>query len=90
MPLHRMFIKAKIECMKSLYIATITYSYYGIYHFEEVDVFESIVDAEKHLLFKRCGGLIQYDINSTDNTTTLQPKKQQQPDKNNPVKFLAK
>ena len=62
MPWSKMFIKGEITKQKGLYIATITYSYYGIYHYTNIKVFDTLEECEKAMLFERCGGLLQYNI----------------------------
>jgi len=56
----KMFIKCKIERKKELFVATMTYSYYGLYHYNEMRVYETLEEAEKALLWERCGGLLSY------------------------------
>ena len=58
----RQFIKAKIEEKKGLFVATITYSYFGLYYYNEVTVSETIQEAEKLLLKERCSGKIAYEL----------------------------
>jgi hypothetical protein len=53
------FIKAKIQKKKELYVATITYSYYGLYHYDVLSVFNTLQEAEHYLLYERCGGVIE-------------------------------
>lgn len=55
-----MFIKCKIEKKKNLFVATMTYSFYGMYYYNEIKVYETLEDAEKALLWERCSGLISY------------------------------
>ena len=61
MPWNKMFIKCKIEKKKGLFVATITYSYYGLYYYNELRVYENLEEAEKALLWERCAGLIVYE-----------------------------
>jgi len=53
------FVKAKIEKKKGLFVATITYSYFGLYHYDVLNVFESLEKAEHYLLYERCNGVIE-------------------------------
>jgi len=55
----RSFVKAKIEKKRELYVATLTYSYYGLYHYDVLNVFSTLQEAEHYLLYERCGGVIQ-------------------------------
>ena len=52
----RMFIKAKIIKKKTLFCAIITYSYYGLYHYDDMSIHDSIEEAKAHLLAVRCDG----------------------------------
>lgn len=56
MPWNKQFIKAEIKKVKDVYVATITYSYFGLYHFSVVDYFESDDLAKLFILKERCGG----------------------------------
>lgn len=56
-----MFVKASILKKKDLFIAIITWSYYGISHYEKFDVFETLVDAEKYILLERTNGALTYE-----------------------------
>ena len=60
--LSKQFVKAKIEEKNGLFITTLTYSWYGIYHFQEVNVFNTIEEAERYMLHERCQGLISYKL----------------------------
>jgi len=64
----RGFVKAKIEKKKGLYVATITYSWYGIYHFDEVMVCETLEEAERILLKERCSGHLVYQLETEEKT----------------------
>ena len=57
-----MFIRASIEKKKSLFVARIVYSYWGLYHYSELNVFASLEECEHYLLYERCGGIILYDV----------------------------
>ena len=59
MALSRMFVKARIEKKKNLYVAAITYSYYGLYHYDVLNVFDTLQAAEHYLLYERCGGVLE-------------------------------
>ena len=65
MALNRMFVKARIEERSGIYVAVITYSFYGVYHYDEVSVHDNLNDATEHLLKQRCNGSL----------TLAQPKK---------------
>jgi len=54
--LSRMFVKAKIEKKNGVFIIIITYSYYYLYHFDEIEVCATLQEAESKLLKIRCSG----------------------------------
>lgn len=56
--LSRQFVKAKIQEKKGLFIAIITYSYYGIYWYDEISIHDTLELATSHLLRIRCQGLL--------------------------------
>lgn len=56
-----MFVKASIIKKKELFIAVITWSYYAISYFKEFEVFETLVEAEKHILLERTNGALTYE-----------------------------
>jgi hypothetical protein len=58
---NKMFVKASILKKKELFIAIITWSYYGISHYEIFEVFESLVEAEKWILLERTHGALTYE-----------------------------
>jgi hypothetical protein len=39
----KMFVKARIEKKKELFCAIITYNFYGLYHFDEVTIHETVI-----------------------------------------------
>lgn len=54
--LSRMFVSANIKAQNNIFIVRITYSYYGIYHYDDVTTHETLESAKDHVLTKRCGG----------------------------------
>lgn len=56
--LSRMFVKARIEQRQSVFCVIITWSYYGLYHYDELSVHNSLHDATEHLLTVRCNGCL--------------------------------
>jgi hypothetical protein len=58
----RMYISTKIKKIKDLFVVTITYSYYGLYHYDEMSIHESLAEANKHIIDSRCGSHISYEI----------------------------
>lgn len=50
------FVRAKIKPVKGVWVATITYSYYGLYHYPIIEHFETKVEAEHWVLQNRCDG----------------------------------
>lgn len=73
--LSKQFIKAKIEEKNGLFITTLTYSWYGIYHYQEVNVFSTIVEAERYMLHERCGGLVEYSLKDSENSKNTENDK---------------
>ena len=57
-----MFVKCSIIEKKNLFISTCTYSFYGLYYFDEVAIHESLTEAKDHLLSIRMGGHLSLDI----------------------------
>ena len=62
----RSFCKARIEERKGIYVAIITYSYLGLYHFDEVSVHDNLNEATEYMLKERCNGCL----------SLVQPKKE--------------
>lgn len=58
----KMFVKCRIEQRKQLYCAIITYSFYGLYHFDEISVHETLEQATAYLLRERCSGHLSLDV----------------------------
>lgn len=56
-----MFVKATILKKKELFIAVITWSYYGLSHYKVFEIHESIVEAEKWILLERTNGALTYE-----------------------------
>jgi len=59
--LSKMFVKARIEHRQSVFCAIITWSYYGIYHYDELSVHNTMVEATEHLLKIRCNGCLSLE-----------------------------
>ena len=57
----KMFVKARIEQRKSLFCAVVTWSYYGLYHYDEVSIHNNINEATEHLLKIRCNGCLSLE-----------------------------
>lgn len=57
-----MFVSTKVKKIKNLYTVKITYSYYGIYYFDELSVHETLELANQHIINARCGNHIAYDV----------------------------
>jgi len=55
------FIKAKIQEKQGLFVAVITWSYYGIYYFDEISIHKSLNEATEHLLKVRCDGKLSLE-----------------------------
>jgi hypothetical protein len=58
---NKMFVKALIINKKELFIAIITWSYYGLSHYKDINIFETLVEAEKHILLERTNGALAYE-----------------------------
>lgn len=56
--LNRQFVKARIEQRNGVFVSIITYSWYGVYHFDTVEVHDSMVEATEFLLKERCNGAL--------------------------------
>jgi hypothetical protein len=59
--LSKMFVKARIEERSGLFCAVITWSYYGLYHYDEVSIHSNINEATEHLLKIRCNGCLSLE-----------------------------
>jgi len=62
-----MFVKCRIQKKKELYCAIITYSFYGLYHFDEVTIHETMELATAYLLRERCSGHLSLDVGEIKN-----------------------
>jgi len=80
----KMFVKAKIEKRKDLYVATATFSYFGLYHWDQCSVWDSLEEATDHLLRVRCGGCLSIDVTPQENRAALQEKKDDEPQGRSP------
>lgn len=60
--LSKMFVKARIEKRKELYCAILTFSFYGLYHYDEVTIHETLEMATAYLLRERCSGHLSLDV----------------------------
>lgn len=52
----KMWVRAKIEPQAGVYMLTIVWSYYGLSHWEEISIHQTVEEARAHLLDIRCGG----------------------------------
>jgi hypothetical protein len=57
----KMFIKASISQKKGLFICVVTWSYYGLYYFEEVSVHDTMESAKDCILTLRTAGHLTYE-----------------------------
>lgn len=64
--LSKMFVKARIEKTNNVYVVVASYSYYYLYHFDEVAVYPTLGEAEKALLSTRCSGFLVYHLDDDD------------------------
>jgi hypothetical protein len=53
---NRMFVSASIKTQNSIYIVRIKYSFYGLFHFEEISTHTSLESAKEYILHERCSG----------------------------------
>jgi hypothetical protein len=60
--LNRSFVKAKIKKEKNLFCSVITYSYYGLYHWNEQKIHDTLELATEYLLKERCNGHLSIEI----------------------------
>ena len=60
MALSKMFVKAEIQPMSNgaIFVAKITYSFYGLYHYDVVSTHATLEEARNHILAERCGGFL--------------------------------
>jgi hypothetical protein len=56
----KLFVRANIKEMKGLFIATITWSWYNLTNFTEIDVFQTKQEAELFILNNRVNGSLTY------------------------------
>ena len=61
MPWCKLYIKSCITKKKELYIASITWSYYLLQNWDEIEVFESLADAQEWILKQRTNGSLTYE-----------------------------
>jgi hypothetical protein len=60
--LNKGFVKASIKKMKDLYVVCITWSWYHLSHWDEVNVFEDLMEAKTFILKERCAGGLSMDL----------------------------
>jgi hypothetical protein len=56
--LSKMFIKAEIKKQNSIYVVLITYSYYGLYHYDKLSTHDTLLEAKEKVLIERCSGFL--------------------------------
>lgn len=60
MTLNKRFVRADVrEVRPSVWLAKITYSYFGMYEYEESNISNSVNDALRWIANERCGGELQ-------------------------------
>ena len=62
----KMYIRSEIIKKKSLYIASIIWSWWGLQHWSEYEIFETIEEANSWVLRRRTNGTLVYDIDSEE------------------------
>ena len=62
MTLNKMFVKSKIQKKNGVYIVVTTYSYYYLYHYQEVEIYSTLEEAQAGLLQARCSGHLVIDV----------------------------
>ena len=58
----RLFVKATIKELKGLFCTCVSWSYYGLYTYEEMDVHESLELAKDHILKLRTDGHLSIEL----------------------------
>jgi hypothetical protein len=56
----RMYVKSNIQKKKDLFIATISWSYYGFLHYDDLEIFDSMEDAKHWILEQRTNGSLTF------------------------------
>jgi hypothetical protein len=64
MPWSKLYIKSNIKKVKELYIGTITWSWFGLQIWDEIEVFETLEEAKAWILKERTNGSLTYDLGS--------------------------
>ena len=62
----KLFIKASVVQKKSLFVARITWSWFGMSHYDEIEVFETLQEANLWILRLRTDGHLVYDTDSDE------------------------
>ena len=62
MTLSKMFVKCSIVEKKNLFISACTYSFYGLYYYDEIEIHESLEKAKDHLLSIRMNGHLSLNL----------------------------
>jgi len=58
--LDKKFVRAEIKKAGLSYKVTITYSYYGLYNYDVIEIFDTVDSAKDWLLKVRCHGHIYF------------------------------
>lgn len=61
MPWNKLFIKAVIKKKENLYLAEITWSWYGVMHWIEIELFKTLTEANEWVLKQRVDGKLSYE-----------------------------
>jgi len=58
----KLYVKSSIKKKKELYIASITWSWYAIQHWDEIEIFEDLTKAQEWILKERTNGSLTYEL----------------------------
>ena len=61
-----MYLRSSIQKKKNLFIASVSWSWFGIQHWEEFEIFESQHEAELWILNQRTGGTLVYNVDENE------------------------
>jgi hypothetical protein len=56
----KLFVRASVTKKKSLYVTRIVWSWYGLQHYSEMEVFNTLQEANQHILQRRTSGCLVY------------------------------
>ena len=65
----KMYIRSSITKKSGLFVAKIVWSFYGIQHWEEFEIFATQHEAELWVLHQRTGGTLVIDVEENKENT---------------------